>query len=305
MKKIVLIIGCALALHACIRKTVSTEEATLTPKTSVQVTGIRWGAVNDDLELFANTVYLKRNVVTAPIPSFIAKVNIHLGDRVKQGEVLYELESKERRALGSQVARFDSSLVNFGIISVKAPALGIISTFDKQQIGDYVLEGTQLCTISESNDLAFQINVPYEYTQYVKQGKSCRIILPDNTIHAAIITTPLSSMNMAAQTQSILAKTAESLFLPENLIVKVLINKGNGNHKQVLPKSCVLSDEMMKNFWVMKLINDSTAVKVPVVVGNRNLTEAEIISPRFSSSDRIIMTGGYGLPDTALVKITQ
>ncbi len=279
MKKLIGSIVISFVAFGCGNNTDNTEQVSAVPKTSVQVTSIRSGSVSDNLELFATTVYLKRNIVTAPIPAFITKVNVHLGDRVSQGAILYELESKERRALGNQTSKLDTSLTNFGVVKVKAPASGIISTLDKQQPGDYVLEGGQLCTIAESNDLAFQLNVPYEFNAFIKQGKTCTIILPDNSIHTVTIITPLTAMNMASQTQSILAKATESLFLPENLIVRVLVNKGNDNSKQILPKSCVQSDEMMKEFWVMKLINDTTAVKVPVTVGNKNQSEVEIVSP--------------------------
>ncbi len=280
------------------------EEQGLTAKVPVQVTFVRTGSINDNLILSATTVYLKRNVVTAQIPAFITKVNIHLGDRITKGSVLYELETKERRALGKQTGT-DTSMRNFGFIKVYAPASGIISTLDKQQTGDYILEGTQLCTVAENNDLAFQLNVPFEFIQFVKVGSQCKITLPDTSSYTAVITTPLTAMNALAQTQTFLAKTKEILFLPENLIVKVQIAKAADGNKQVLPKLCVLSDEMMQEFWVMKLINDSTAIKVPVVIGNKNEMEVEIHQPQFNASDRIISNGNYGLSDTALVKITK
>ena len=291
-------------LIAC--KTIPTEEETsIAPKSPVQISSIRIGEIDDNLLLSATTVYLNRNVITAEIPAFITKVNIHLGDKVIKGQVLYELQTKESKALGKQSFNIDTSITNIGIIKIYAPASGIISTFDKQQTGDYVLEGTQLCTIAESNDLAFQINVPYEFTQFTKVGTHCTITLPDNSVHAAIITTPLSAMNSLAQTQTILAKCKESLFLPENLIVKIQVIKNMKGNKQIVAKPCVLSDEMMQEFWVMKLINDSTAVKVPVIIGNKNDKEIEINSPQFNSNDRIIINGNYGLTDTALVKITR
>ncbi|MBA2612685.1 MAG: HlyD family efflux transporter periplasmic adaptor subunit [Bacteroidetes bacterium] len=281
------------------------EEQPLIPKSPVQVTTIRIGSIDDNLTLSATSIYLKRNVITSEIPAFITKVNIHLGDKVLKGQVLYELQTKERKALGKQVISADTALANFGNIKIYSPASGIISTFDKQQTGDYVLEGTQLCTIAESNDLAFQINVPYEFIQFTKVGDPCMITLPDNSTHKATITTPLTAMNTLAQTQTILAKCHEVLFLPENLIVKVLVTKPSSINKQVIAKQCVLSDEMMQEFWVMKLMNDSTAVRVPVVIGNKNDKEVEINSPQFGVNDRIITNGNYGLADTAFVKITK
>ena len=281
------------------------EKEILNPKSIVQVVNVRQGSVDDELILSATTVYLKRNVVTATIPAFITNVRIKLGDAVNKGDVLYELESKERRALGNNVSKMDTSLTNFGILKVKASATGIISTLDKQQPGDYVLEGTQLCTIAESSDLAFQVNVPYEFSSFTKPGKSCIIQLPDTSSHKAEFTKVLTAMNALAQTQTVLAKCSENLFLPENMIVKVTILKESNTNKQVLPKSCILSDEMMKEFWVMKLINDSTAVKVPVTIGNKNTVNSEVMTPQFNPKDRIISIGNYGLPDTALVKIVN
>lgn len=302
--KTLAVIGC-LSLASCGNHQEEIAEQTVQPKTPVEITTIQNGSVDDELLLFGTTVYLKRNMVTAPIPAFITNVRIKLGDKVNQGDVLYELESKERRALGSNISKVDTSLSNFGLIKVKASASGIISTLDKQQPGDYVMEGAQLCTIAESSDLAFQVNVPYEFTPYAKSGTSCTIMLPDNSSHQALLTKPLTAMNVLAQTQTILAKSNESLFLPENMIVKVVVNKGTKNNKQVLPKTCVLTDEMMKEYWVMKLINDSTAIKVPVTIGNKNTERIEIMSPQFNPNERIISNGNYGLADTALVKITK
>lgn len=304
MIKLIYIFLISTVLGACSTKPV-VEEVLVTPKSPVQISAIRVGAIDDNLILSATTIYLKRNVITAEIPAFITKVDIRLGDKVTKGQVLYELQTKERKALGKQMINADTTLTNFGNIKIYAPASGIISTFDKQQIGDYVLEGTQLCTIAESNDLAFQINVPYEYSQFTKAGNKCVITLPDNSTHIASITTALTTMNSLAQTQTILAKCTEQLFLPENLIVKIEVSKNVKGEKQLLLKPCVLSDEMMQEFWVMKLIDDSTAVKVPVIIGNKNDKEIEIISPLFAANDRIIITGNYGLADTAFVKITK
>jgi len=303
MKQLIIYFSIALVLASCGSKTETQTEVSIIPKTPVQVVSVEMGTINDELTLFGTTIYLKRNLVTAPIPAFITQVNVKLGDRVNKGDVLFVLQSKESRALGNDVSKIDSTLKNFGIIKVTASATGIITTLDKQQPGDYVLEGTQLCTIAESNDLVFQVNVPYEFTAYTKTGNSCTLILPDNTKHTATFTKALTAMNATAQTQPILAKCNENLFLPENMMVKVVISKGNESKKQVLPKSCVLSDEMMKEFWVMKLINDSTAIKIPVTVGNKNSERIEVLSPKFEKTDKIISKGNYGLPDTAFVSI--
>lgn len=304
MKKIVasLILISSLLQIGCGSKTATTEETVATPKVPVEVTTISNGSVSNNIELLAKASYLKNSLVTAPIPAFITAVHVKIGDRVQQGQLLYELESKERRALGNMPIRYDSSLAGYGKVKVKASASGIIKTLD-QQAGSYILEGTTLCTIAQTSGMAFLVNVPFEFIGYVRSGSSCTIVLPDNTKHQAVFTTPLVGMNVNAQTQTMLAQTRENLILPEGLVAKVVVNKTVTNDRQVLPQACVLTDEMMQNFWIMKLINDSTAVKISVIVGNRNRDEMEIVSPRFTGNDRILSNGNYGLPDTALVTV--
>lgn len=304
MKTRQIILACSLALVAC-HSAPAPDQDPMKPKTDVRVTLIGSGEIKNDLVLSATSIYLKRNSVTAPIAAFITKVYVKLGDHVRQGQTLYLLESKERRALGKDISNIDASLNGFGMISVKAPASGIITTFDKQQTGEYVLEGAPLCTIADNQFLAFQVNVPYEYTDVVKPGKKCIISLPDLTRHSATITTPLASMNVTAQTQTMLAKPDQSLSLPENLLAKVEISRTNLGQQQVLPRSCVLSDELLKEFWVMKMQNDSTAIKVPVTLGNKSSSEVEVLTPKFKPGDQILISGNYGLADTALVHILK
>ena len=53
----------------------------------------------------------------------------------------------------------------------------------------------------------------------------------------------------------------------------------------------------------MKLIDSVTAVKVEIRKGVSNKERVEIVSPPFSQEDKIILTGNYGLPDTARIRI--
>jgi multidrug efflux pump subunit AcrA (membrane-fusion protein) len=93
--------------------------------------------------------------------------------------------------------------------------------------------------------------------------------------------------------------------IPQDLIAKVKILKTAVNNAETLPKSAVLSDETQTKNWVMKMINDSTAVKVPVKTGIEKGDTVQIISPRFSPNDKILSGGNYGLPDTAFVTVNQ
>ena len=304
MKQSIIFIAIStLLLTACKHEAVPTVDAK--PKSQVSVTNPVKGDMEEQIQLFATSIYLQRNSVTAPVPCFITSVRIKLGDKVSKGDVLYELETKERRALGNQSINNDSTLASFGKIVIKAPSSGIITTLDKQQVGDYVLEGNLLCTVAESQNLAFQLNVPFEFNGYVKQNESCEIILPNKQRIEGKITTELSNMNVVSQTQTYLVKPTTTVFLPENLMTSVYLTTNKKSNTQMLPKECVLSDETMKEFWIMKLINDSAAIKVIIEVGIKNNKMIEILSPVFNTNDRILSDGNYGIADTALVKIMK
>ncbi len=55
----------------------------------------------------------------------------------------------------------------------------------------------------------------------------------------------------------------------------------------------------------MRLVNDSIAVKTIIQKGLENDEEIEIIEPQLLPSDRIIVTGNYGLPDTAKITVMR
>jgi hypothetical protein len=61
----------------------------------------------------------------------------------------------------------------------------------------------------------------------------------------------------------------------------------------------------MQHFWVMKLLNDSMAVKVPVITGITEKEYVQISQPEFNSSDSFLTTGNYGVSDTVYVNVLK
>ena len=266
------------------------------PGTEVTLTHAASGKIEKEIILSATTAYQNKLVVGAPIPAFITEVLVQPGSRVKAGETLYRIESKEQHALGNG---------NHAVIPIKAERDGIVLDV-QQQAGSYVTEGAVLCSVAEAGSLVFEINVPYEQRRYAHSGSRCMLELPDGTRLTATILAPLATMNIVSQSERVIART-EAPFLPEGMNVKaVFTESGTASDKgMILPKSAVQSDETLTEHWVMKLANDSTAVKVPVEVGNSNVSEIEIRSDVLSPQDHIILTGGYGLEEGAKVVVTK
>jgi multidrug efflux pump subunit AcrA (membrane-fusion protein) len=91
--------------------------------------------------------------------------------------------------------------------------------------------------------------------------------------------------------------------LPENLNVNARIPLRTIKDAIVLPKTAVLSNETLDQFWIMKLIDDQTAVRVDINKGIENDSLVQIIKPELSLTDRIVTEGAFGMPDTSKVVI--
>ncbi|MEI8084787.1 MAG: HlyD family efflux transporter periplasmic adaptor subunit [Paludibacter sp.] len=280
----------------------SSEETATKVTTPVTVTSVQITSIGEEITLNAVSAFHQKNIVKATANGYIEKVFVKIGDVVTAGKVLYTLKTKEADALGS-IAGKDSTFRFKGEMVIKAPSSGIITELTKST-NDYVADGEQLCVIVQQNSFVFELSVPFEQNKYVHIGESCSLLLPDSSIVSGTITSKLASVDAVSQTQNYVIKPNTNRFLPENLVATVQITKNGKQHAQVLDKNCVLTNETVDSFWVMKMINDSTAVKVPVVKGISTDTRVEILSPKFSKDDRLVITGNYGLPDTAFVKVT-
>ncbi len=273
-------------------------------KTPVTVTTVQTGPITETFNLSATSVFNKKNIIRSTTLGFIKKINVTVGDFVTAGKPLFLIRTEEGEVLENLIKN-DPLLAPFkGGITIKAPASGHVREINFQ-LNDHVNDGDQLAVIADESSFVFILNVPFEFHKYVKPGNSCKIILPDSTQITGKITSVLGTVDAASQTQGYIVKPQVHVSLPESLQVNVQLIKNEKAHSQVVNKAAVLSDETMENFWVMKLINDSTAVKVPVKKGIVSGNKIEILSPEFKPTDRLLTTGNYGLPDTALVTVMK
>ncbi len=268
--------------------------------TPVTITNVSTGPIAETIELNAVSVFQKKVSVKATTTGYVDGINVSIGSSVGMDQVLFTLKTREANALLN--SGIDSLMKFTGVINIKSQKAGIITTLTHQK-GDYVLDGDELAVISDRSSLVFLLQVPFEMNAFVKIGKDVEIVLPGDSVIKGKITGSLPVVDATSQTQQFVVTALTNETLPENLIAKVRIVKSINQTATIIPKSALLSDETQTEFWVMKLINDSVAVKVPVKMGIQSEDQAEIVSPIFTEKDRILLTGNYGLADTAKVAI--
>jgi len=288
---------------SCKSKTIeetATEEdlETITP---VTVTSVSTEPMVEFIELNATSTFLQNAFIKANANGYITSVNAQVGKIVSAGQNVFVLKTKEAQSIGNAINILDSSFKFSGIIHIKSGITGYVSEIN-HQVGEYVQEGEQLAAINDLKSFVFILNLPYELRPYVLNKGTAELLLPDGKIVIGRIASAMPVVDSASQTQNIVLRVNERN-LPANLIAKVKIVKTARSNTISLPKQSVLSDETQTNFWVMKLMDDSTAVKVTVTKGLELNDKIEIISPKFSASDKFLLTGNYGLADTAKVKI--
>ncbi|MGB9772264.1 MAG: efflux RND transporter periplasmic adaptor subunit [Candidatus Kapaibacteriota bacterium] len=213
--------------------------------------------------------------------------------------MVFQIITKEAYATDSLRIKLSDEIFS-GIVNIKSKTSGVLTELNFN-VGDFVSDGEQLAVISNPNSFAVQLNVPYQHISKIKLNSGCILIFPNGREIKGIISKSLPSVDPVSQTQTFLIDFADGKDIPANLNIEVKIPVNVIKNAVVLPKSAIQSDETLTNFWIMKLINDTTAVKTIISKGIENDSLVQIISPKLSSTEKIIIDGAYGLPDTAKV----
>ncbi len=304
IKVIVFLLSVGLLIDGCGTKDSTSSSESQIPITPVTVANPEIRSMKEEITLNATSVYLLKTDIKATINGYVFKSRIQLGDKVRKGEILFQLQTKEARSLGNTVNKLDPTFRFTGLNNIACPTNGYVVMFNHQK-GDYVQEGEILATISDHNSFGFVLNLPYELNGILMDNKEINISLPDGKVLIGIINKIMPELDSVSQTQRVFIKIKQLPNLPENLIARVVLVKKKINRAITLPKQAILSDENQTIFWVMKLINNTTAVRINIKKGMESAGRVQIIEPLFAKKDRIIISGNYGLADTAKVSIQK
>ena len=252
------------------------------------------------LNLNANTFFLNQEIIRATFSGFITRTYKNLGDYVKKGELLFSIRTKESSAMDS------TNLGNQfnGVVNIYAHSDGVLTELSYHS-GDYITETDRLALIVDPSSLRIMLNVPFRYADKVLQSARYSIKLPDNKEIAAEVVKKIPSIDPVNQTQSFILKPLTEVKLPANLNIIVKIPLQSIAGAIALPKAAIATNETQSEFWVMKILNDSTAVKLNITKGIENDSLVQIKEPAISEGDRFITEGMYGLPDTVNISIKK
>ncbi len=272
--------------------------------TPVTLTGPTTGNMTETVELNAISSFLLKTYVKSSANGYLQLVNAEIGRYVTKGQELFVVKTKEAQSLGNTITSLDTSLHFDGVIHIKSPGTGYITQLNYRS-GDYVQDAEQLAVITDTKSFVFVLNLPYELKPYLTGNRELQLYLADGTVLNGYVAMSLPTVDAVSQTQNYIIKVNTNKQIPENLIAKVRLVKQAKSNTVSLLKSAVLTDEIQSQFWIMKMIDSVTAVKIPIKKGLETADKVEILSPALLSTDKILLTGNYGLPDTAKVTVIK
>jgi multidrug efflux pump subunit AcrA (membrane-fusion protein) len=271
--------------------------------TPVTITHPYLTGISDYIELNGSTVFLTKEIIRATFQGFVEKVFKNIGDNIKPGDDLFQMKTIESAATDSLNISLGNKQFK-GYVILKARSDGVLTELNYHQ-GDFVSNGELLAVVSNPSSMRIKVNVPFEDVSKVKIGNNCEIQLPGGEKLKGIIDRKIPRVDSATQTQIYFLKLDNYKQLPENLNVAVRIPFQRIKDALVIPKNSISTNVTQDSFWVMKLVNDTTAVRVNVQKGIENDSLVQLVNTSLKPDDRVILTGHYGLPDTVKVEIQK
>jgi membrane fusion protein, multidrug efflux system len=327
-----LVIGLILAVVAGCRKTQSDDESEGTsnvkPVVAVKIAKITSGDAVLSITAFGKTDALRKEKVYAPIAGRITVLNVFEGARVKSGEILAVIRTKESQAaiLGAeamvrsarnaqQKAEAENALAlaqsSDKSVNVTAKFKGFVSTRSVSE-GELVIENAELMTVLDLSTLDFQADVPLRDVSDVHAGQRSTIrfqSIPDKIfvgeVDAINPQTDFQSQTVRVRLRFISNDESVKSTLRTDMIGTAQIVTGHRQGAMFVPKAALLRNDEENTYSVVTVTKDSLAKSIPVTIGALNDSSAEIMSADLRPGMPVITVGNYALQDSTKVSITD
>ena len=294
-----------LAFCTCFLSCKKSEPTVNTKKAAIDVTTalVRRGDLQEYLTFNGVTIYQRKEDIRSNVTGYVTQMRYKVGDAIYNGQVFATVRTKEQDALRDAV-KIDSSLARFiGSMVLKSNASGIIKTLSVTK-NDYIAEGDILASVVQPQSLAIQLNVPFENRNKIKVGLPCEILIADGSQIEATITKKLATVDALSQTQTYLIELTNA-DLPEGLSVQVKLLDKESKDVLIIPKSALQTNELLTDYWILKVEHDTLAVKTAVIPTLENDTMTGIIGGDLQPNDQVIIQGAYQMQDSTYINITN
>lgn len=302
-KNILILLLLTFFLSSCAKKDPEEEKTSEFKGASVSLIHPVIGKMTEYIDLNATTTFQSQEVVRATFAGYVVKSYKNPGDPVHTGDVLFLMRTKESSASDSANINYGGGRFS-GLVKLYSRTNGVLTELDFQE-GNYVSEGDKLALVVEPRSLKILLNVPFRYSSLISSKGTYSFRLPDGRVHQAKVIRKIPSIDPANQTQTFILEAVPFMEIPANLNLTVKVPVKHAVDAVALPRSSIVSNETQSEFWVMKALNDTLAVRLDIKKGIETDSLIQILEPALNVNDRFISEGAYGLPDTAKIIIKK
>jgi multidrug efflux pump subunit AcrA (membrane-fusion protein) len=312
----------AVILAGCRDGTPAGDEDAAEPAAIVMaVSGARVAVkpMHSELRLLGETVARRHISLLAPAAGRVIGLNIQTGDRVRRGQVVAHLLSREVEAAenGLAVARqIDPAEAASLAESVKryANGDGIPVMIPEDAVvaqrtvspGQLVTDFEQLADLIDPRSIYVNVAIPVDDLAKIRLGMEAIVTSPlypglDFPVHVAGIS---PSFNQAGATSPArLEFSGRERIYESGAPVEVTITIKSVPDAMVIPAAALFEDAANDRFYVFVAGKDGRMHRQIVTVGIRSATEVQITSG-VQDGQIVITSGGYALSDGAKVKVS-
>ena len=291
-------------------------------RADVRIAVIRSGEIEETVNAGGSTIFLKQVQLRSPIAGVIVRFNYFNGDKVKNGETIAAVRTRESAASlkGAEEILRSATTENqraearkaielarnsLNQINIQAPLDGILSGKMKNET-EVIAEGEQIGLLVDPSSIIFVADVPASSINKIKPDE--HVHLKFNTrsdkIYEGIVHSIEPQVNQADQTVRVqIVFASETPDLKESLFGEASIIIGKKQNILLAPVSALLQDDENGTTNIMLVSSDSLARKVEIKTGAKRDSLVEVSSPSISAGSVVIIQGQYGLPDSTKIRI--
>lgn len=295
---------------------------------------------NNYIELQGSVVADEQVFLTSRVPGSVSKVYIKVGDRIREGQVVAEIdddmvlqqmeEVKKRWELANDVYLKQEALwkQNIGsevqflsaknnkealdkaiatiqrsreLYQVKSPISGVVDEC-MVKVGQAAAPGSPMATVVNFSKLKVKVDAPETYAGKIRQGNTVSVLFPDLQKE---VTSKIAYIGAAVSPQNRTFKVeipirSNEAGLLPNMATTVRVINYSNGNAIAIPINLIQKDLTNTDFVLLE--SAGKAKRVPVKVGQMYGEKAEILSG-LKAGDKIITVGFQDLNEGDAVKI--
>ncbi|HEX7619220.1 MAG TPA: efflux RND transporter periplasmic adaptor subunit [Verrucomicrobiae bacterium] len=253
-------------------------------------------------------------MLASPVAGVVARVNVIIGQQVKKGDVLAELNSgaltvdsavQEVERQKQLYAQQNTALKNLQTAEAQLASLRIIAPLSgtvarlNVKAGESVDVNTAVAEVIDLNRLAVSAAIPAAEAKDLKTGQDVQVLTdPPATTTLAFISPAVDASSGTVLARANLA--ANSRLRPGQFVQLKIITAVHASCLAA-PAESVVTDE--SGHSVIALVKGDEAAQSPVQTGLRENGWVEISGTGLKAGDTVVTIGAYGLPEKTKIHV--